>query len=149
AGGGDRVRRPRRRRQGQGFRAAGEEGRGGSRLIGSPRLLPRAPRGALFYLSQCTFWSAPSLCSIASGRIPSRADSSTRAEGRNGGGVMLRAGMGVAFTLAAAMSTAAAQPAQDRGTYLMSSIVACGNCHTPQTPQGPVPGKELAGGTRF
>ena len=27
----------------------------------------------------------------------------------------------------------------------MNSIVACGNCHTPQTPDGPVPGKELAG----
>src|SRR5262245_5481246 len=62
---------------------------------------------------------------------------------------MLRAGMGVTFALAAAISAAAAQPAQDRGTYLMSSIVACGNCHTPQTSQGPVPSKELAGGTPF
>jgi len=32
-----------------------------------------------------------------------------------------------------------------RGTYLMKSIVACGNCHTPQTPGGPAPGMELAG----
>jgi mono/diheme cytochrome c family protein len=36
-----------------------------------------------------------------------------------------------------------------RGTYLLNSIVACGNCHTQQTPQGPMPGMELAGGTRF
>jgi mono/diheme cytochrome c family protein len=46
----------------------------------------------------------------------------------------------------------AAESAQSplaRGTYLMNSIVACGNCHTPQTPQGPVAGKELAGGTPF
>ena len=34
----------------------------------------------------------------------------------------------------------------ERGTYLMSSIVACGNCHTPQGPDGPLPGMELAGG---
>jgi mono/diheme cytochrome c family protein len=37
----------------------------------------------------------------------------------------------------------------ERGTYLMSSIVACGNCHTPQTPKGPAPGREMAGGTVF
>jgi mono/diheme cytochrome c family protein len=34
----------------------------------------------------------------------------------------------------------------ERGQYLMSSIVACGNCHTPQGPDGPLPGMELAGG---
>ncbi len=28
----------------------------------------------------------------------------------------------------------------------MNSIVACGNCHTPQGPTGPIAGKELAGG---
>jgi len=28
----------------------------------------------------------------------------------------------------------------------MNSIVACGNCHTPQGPDGPLPGMELAGG---
>jgi mono/diheme cytochrome c family protein len=34
----------------------------------------------------------------------------------------------------------------ERGRYLMQGIVACGNCHTPQTPQGPAPGMEMAGG---
>jgi len=34
----------------------------------------------------------------------------------------------------------------ERGAYLMNSIVACGNCHTPQGPDGPLPGMELAGG---
>ncbi|MGF1629518.1 MAG: cytochrome C [Kiloniellaceae bacterium] len=34
----------------------------------------------------------------------------------------------------------------ERGTYLMQGIVACGNCHTPQGPEGPLPGMELAGG---
>lgn len=37
----------------------------------------------------------------------------------------------------------------ERGTYLMRGIVACGNCHTQQTPDGPVPGMELAGGLRI
>ena len=40
---------------------------------------------------------------------------------------------------------ASAETLLERGTYLMNSIVACGNCHTPQTPNGPVPGKELVG----
>jgi len=34
----------------------------------------------------------------------------------------------------------------ERGTYLMQGIVACGNCHTPQGPAGPLPGMEMAGG---
>lgn len=42
-------------------------------------------------------------------------------------------------------TTLRAETLLQRGTYLMNSIVACGNCHTPQTPDGPVPGKELAG----
>jgi mono/diheme cytochrome c family protein len=28
----------------------------------------------------------------------------------------------------------------ERGTYLMKSIAACGNCHTPKGPQGELPG---------
>ncbi|SOD96064.1 c-type cytochrome [Caenispirillum bisanense] len=32
-----------------------------------------------------------------------------------------------------------------RGAYLMNSIVACGNCHTPMGPTGPLAGMELAG----
>jgi mono/diheme cytochrome c family protein len=41
---------------------------------------------------------------------------------------------------------ASAQTPLERGTYLMQSIVACGNCHTPKGPGGEVPGMELAGG---
>jgi mono/diheme cytochrome c family protein len=44
---------------------------------------------------------------------------------------------------------ARAETLLERGTYLMNAIVACGNCHTPQTPKGPEPGRELAGGTKF
>jgi mono/diheme cytochrome c family protein len=37
----------------------------------------------------------------------------------------------------------------ERGTYLMQSIVACGNCHTPKGPSGDIPGMELAGMAPF
>lgn len=54
----------------------------------------------------------------------------------------------LALILAATGSLAAPASAQtplERGRYLMNSIVACGNCHTPIGPQGPVAGQELAG----
>jgi mono/diheme cytochrome c family protein len=55
--------------------------------------------------------------------------------------------------LAAAMVAltlpAHAETPYERGAYLMGSIVACGNCHTPQGPSAPAPGRELAGGTKF
>src|SRR5262249_37135191 len=62
--------------------------------------------------------------------------------------MMVRFGLAVACLLIG-LASARAETPLERGKYLMSSIVACGNCHTQQTPQGPVPGKELAGGTRF
>lgn len=35
----------------------------------------------------------------------------------------------------------------ERGRYLVNTILACGNCHTPKAPDGtPIAGKELAGG---
>ncbi|MFC4273187.1 c-type cytochrome [Sneathiella chungangensis] len=53
----------------------------------------------------------------------------------------------IAFALAATVQSQAmsAESPLERGTYLMKSIVACGNCHTPQTPAGPAAGMELAG----
>jgi mono/diheme cytochrome c family protein len=59
--------------------------------------------------------------------------------------------LGTAAVAAALLAAAIARPGQaetplERGTYLMQSIVACGNCHTPQGPDGPLPGMELAGG---
>ena len=53
--------------------------------------------------------------------------------------------VGFAIVLLLATPVRAETPLE-RGTYLMSSIVACGNCHTQQ---GPKPGPELAGGTKF
>jgi mono/diheme cytochrome c family protein len=57
-----------------------------------------------------------------------------------------------ALVLAVLLTSAASLRAEtpfERGAYLMSSIVACGNCHTPQGPTAPAPGKELSGGTKF
>lgn len=34
----------------------------------------------------------------------------------------------------------------ERGRYLVETIAGCGNCHTPQGPNGPIPGRHLAGG---
>ena len=56
----------------------------------------------------------------------------------------------VAATIFLAISSAAtAETPLERGTYLMQSIVACGNCHTPKGPNGELPGMELAGGFKF
>ena len=54
----------------------------------------------------------------------------------------------LAAALAAVAASAIAQPsAQERGRYLVTTIMACGNCHTPKDAEGrPVPGKELSGG---
>jgi mono/diheme cytochrome c family protein len=62
---------------------------------------------------------------------------------------LIRHGAIVFAALIAGAGGARAETPLERGTYLMSSIVACGNCHTPQTPDGPAPGMELAGGLRF
>jgi mono/diheme cytochrome c family protein len=57
----------------------------------------------------------------------------------------------LALALAALLMSAAARAETplERGRYLMTSIVACGNCHTPRGPQGPLADKELAGGLLF
>src|ERR1700738_3346027 len=51
--------------------------------------------------------------------------------------------------LAATVSSAGAETPLERGTYLMRSIVACGNCPTPKGPQGELPGMELAGNLKI
>jgi mono/diheme cytochrome c family protein len=48
--------------------------------------------------------------------------------------------------LLGAGAAASADARLDRGRYLVESIAGCGNCHTPQGPNGPLPGKTLAGG---
>jgi mono/diheme cytochrome c family protein len=55
-----------------------------------------------------------------------------------------------ALAVALLLSSAAfAETPLERGDYLVNSILACGNCHTPMGPDGPVAGKTLAGGTPF
>lgn len=54
--------------------------------------------------------------------------------------------LAAAAGLALAVLAAQAESQLERGRYLVQSIVACGNCHTPQGPKGPQPGKEMAGG---
>lgn len=56
------------------------------------------------------------------------------------------AALAVALLLPAAAS---AETAIERGDYLANSILACGNCHTPRGPDGPIAGKALAGGNPF
>ena len=52
----------------------------------------------------------------------------------------------IAAVTVAGISAAGAETLLERGTYLMNGIVACGNCHTPQGPDGPIADKTLAGG---
>ena len=54
----------------------------------------------------------------------------------------------VAATLAGGAASALAQgSALERGRYLVTTVMACGNCHTPKDAEGrPVVGKELSGG---
>ena len=62
----------------------------------------------------------------------------------------LIAALPVVVLLGIAQTTSAqAETLLERGTYLMRSIVACGNCHTPQGPDGPIAGMELAGWAPF
>ena len=41
---------------------------------------------------------------------------------------------------------AQAQTPVERGKYLVESIAGCGNCHTPQGPNGPDMSRALSGG---
>lgn len=48
--------------------------------------------------------------------------------------------------LAAGSAGVRAETAMERGKYLVESIMGCGNCHTPQGPNGPVMDRALSGG---
>jgi mono/diheme cytochrome c family protein len=52
--------------------------------------------------------------------------------------------------LAVCASSANAQTVLQRGKYLVNTIMACGNCHTPKDPNGaPILERELSGGLVF
>lgn len=44
---------------------------------------------------------------------------------------------------------ASAETELERGRYLVEHVAACGNCHTPMGPKGPIAGMTLAGGLRI
>jgi mono/diheme cytochrome c family protein len=45
---------------------------------------------------------------------------------------------------------ASAETAVDRGRYLVTTIIACGNCHTPKDANGqPILSRALSGGLSF
>ena len=58
----------------------------------------------------------------------------------------------LATAAAAAMVIAGAASAEtpvERGSYLVNTIMTCGNCHSPKGPPAAVEGKDFSGGLRF
>ncbi|MGH6677128.1 MAG: c-type cytochrome, partial [Xanthobacteraceae bacterium] len=54
------------------------------------------------------------------------------------------------LVLASAMiGTACAETPLERGSYLVNTIMTCGNCHSPKGPPAAVAGKDFSGGLRF
>ena len=51
--------------------------------------------------------------------------------------------------VAAVTGGAVAQPAVQRGSYLVNTIMTCANCHSPKGPPAAVAGKDYSGGLRF
>jgi mono/diheme cytochrome c family protein len=52
----------------------------------------------------------------------------------------------IALLLALLPRSGLADTLIEHGRYLVETIAACGNCHTPKGPNGPLPDKKLAGG---
>jgi len=48
-----------------------------------------------------------------------------------------------------ASGAALAQSSVERGSYLVNTIMTCGNCHSPKGPPDVVAGKDFSGGLRF
>jgi mono/diheme cytochrome c family protein len=46
-------------------------------------------------------------------------------------------------------NAAFAETPVERGSYLVNTIMTCGNCHSPKGPNGDIPGKNFSGGLRF
>ncbi|TNF21900.1 MAG: c-type cytochrome [Rhodobacteraceae bacterium] len=56
----------------------------------------------------------------------------------------MRTVVSVIFLVSLAGSAVAEEP-RDRGEYLVTTVMGCGNCHTPMGPEGPVADQALAG----
>lgn len=62
----------------------------------------------------------------------------------------MRKSLAVAAMMCAVSASVQAETPYERGKYLMETLAACGNCHTPKTAQGkPDNTRELAGGLPF
>ena len=59
---------------------------------------------------------------------------------------MLYRTVACAAALCAVATFAWAETPVERGEYLVRGPMSCGNCHTPQGPEGPDMAMELAGG---
>jgi mono/diheme cytochrome c family protein len=63
--------------------------------------------------------------------------------------MMFRIALGCGLLLAC-LGGAMAQTLGERGAYLVNTIMACGNCHSPRDADGkPIAGKEFSGGLTF
>jgi mono/diheme cytochrome c family protein len=63
---------------------------------------------------------------------------------------MSRSGLIVPVVFIASIGAAAAETPVERGSYLVNTIMACGNCHTPKEANGaPVAAEALSGGLSF
>ena len=60
--------------------------------------------------------------------------------------MFLRIAMMAGVLVAGWSLSAGAETPVERGRYLVESIAGCGNCHSLQDANGPIPGKEYAGG---
>jgi mono/diheme cytochrome c family protein len=69
---------------------------------------------------------------------------------RLGSGKMVRSIVAACSAILLSITTGSAETPLERGSYLVNSIMACGNCHTPKNSAGePIADKELAGGATF
>ena len=57
--------------------------------------------------------------------------------------------LGIFAAVALATAVEAQEDPVARGAYLVNTVMACGNCHTPQGPAGPDASRDLAGGLPF
>src|ERR1700722_1123121 len=69
---------------------------------------------------------------------------------RTRGGIMFRIGIVCGVVLSAACSGAMAETPTERGDYLVNTIMACGNCHSPRDADGRTTAeKAFSGGLTF
>ena len=54
--------------------------------------------------------------------------------------------MVLGFIAALAVAGSAAAQSVERGSYLVNTVMTCGNCHTPKGPPAATAGKEFSGG---